>query len=188
MKILVTYNNDYKEANLKTFAKGVEFLKKQGHNLKQDVDLRKGKSNTSDSQSKLDKAIRDADIVIAEVTDADAKVGFDIARALAEKKIVIAIHKDGKTSGYIDSVQENNSRSLILASYTDKNIVEVVEKAVEEAKSKLDTKFILIISPEIDRYLDWAGQTKRMHKAQIVRNAIENVMAKDKEYKTFIQG
>jgi hypothetical protein len=59
---------------------------------------------------------------------------------------------------------------------------------MKEASSRLDSKFILIISPEMDRYLNWASKVKRTHKAQVVRAALEVMIKKDKEYKDYIQG
>lgn len=190
MKILILNNQSVKDKEISTFVKGVEHLRKLGHNIKKDSDLVKN-VNAVDGlkklQSKLEKSIREADIIITEVTNPDAKVGFDIAKALSEKKIVVALQKENNKNQFA-AIHGNKQRSLLLKVYNEKNVEEVIEKAVEEAKGKLDTKFILIISPEIDRYLDWSSQTKRMHKAQIVRNAVEKEMGKDKEYKTFLKG
>jgi len=63
---------------------------------------------------------------------------------------------------------------------------EITDKKEIET-NKIDSKFILIISPEIERYLQWASKTKRMHKAQIVRLALEASIKKDKEYMNFNQ-
>lgn len=192
MKILAIYPANYSEKELASFKKAVDFLKKQGHNLKQDVEFRakdynKDEKKLNNFQKKLEKSIKDTDIVVADVTNPDIKVGYDISAALNEKKVVIALQKE-KSAKTISSVHGNSTRTLLKKEYTDTNITDIVGEAIEEAKSKLDTKFILIISPEIDRYLDWASQTKRMHKAQIVRSAIEGVMKKDKQYKNYLQG
>ncbi len=190
MKIFVLYNSDYRESTFKVFNEGVDFLKRQGHNLKTDLEFRRllTTNHAADFQSRIEKSIRDTDIIILEITNPDAKIGFDISKALSEKKIVIALYKSNVSNSFLTSLNSSNFKTLLLKKYSDKDIVNVMNLAVEEAKSKLDTKFILIISPEIDRYLDWASQTKRMHKAQIVRNSIESNMRKDREYKTFLQG
>lgn len=192
MKILVTYNDNYKKAELKGFDKGIEVLRKQGHNLVTDIELKsefdmKKSAEVPKYQTKLNRSLKDTDILIAEISDADAKVGFDIANALAEKKVVIALEKKGSKNTISSIHGMADARQLLIHQYEDGNIETVINAAVEDAKSKLDTKFILIISPEIDRYLDWASQTKRMHKAQIVRNSIEDKIKKDKGYKTYLQ-
>jgi len=48
-------------------------------------------------------------------------------------------------------------------------------------------KFILIITPEIDRYLEWSSIERRMHKSQVVRAAIEKVIKRDGEYQDCIR-
>ncbi len=193
MKILVIYNNEYKESDYKVFSKAIDNLRRQGHNIKSDLDFRQAlKKNDSKSsekyQKKLEKAMRDTDIVIADITNPDTKIGFDIANALSEKKIVIALKQGKDNFSDVLPIEGSKSKHLMTIKYDSKNIVDVVNSAVEDAKGKLDTKFILIISPEIDRYLDWASNTKRMHKAQIVRNSIEQAIKKDKDYKNFLNG
>jgi hypothetical protein len=194
MKILVTLPDSYKESEIKNLINAIEHLRKLGHNVFSDYDLRKkwlGEKKSDEAHAKyfneVEKLIKDTDILLTDVTLADLKIGYEIARALDEKKIVIALENEGDTTKkHSKYTQLKNQRTLILKSYKDSNLAEVIDKTLNEAKSKMDTKFILIISPEIDRYLDWAGQTKRMHKAQIVRNAIESTMNKDREYKNYL--
>lgn len=192
MKIFVTQNDTQKKSELKSFSKGIDFIRKQGHNLISDEEIRKKfdlrkEEDLNKYQTKLNRSLKDTDIVIAEISSADAKVGFDLAKAIAEKKVVICLQKE-KSANSISSIHGiKNNRQLIVKKYNEENIENVITEAVEEAKGKLDTKFILIISPEIDRYLDWASQNKRMHKAQIVRNAIEDQIKKDKGYKTYLK-
>lgn len=170
MKIFVSIaSNKTKTNDLK---EGVDALKRIGHNV-----------NISDRFSdKNDKLIKDCDLLIAEISELNYKQGFEIARALDEKKVVIALEEEGSNN----SKDLPKNKSLIVKRYSSKDLVPVIEKAIKEAESKLDSKFILIISPEIDRYLEWAAQAKRMHKAQIVRNAVEQQMKKDKDYKEYL--
>lgn len=96
--------------------------------------------------------------------------------------------EDEKNSNKYAVVHGNNSKQLIQYTYNAKNIIETINEATKEAISKLDSKFILIISPEMDRYLNWASKVKRTHKAQLVRSALEALIKKDKEYKDYIDG
>lgn len=180
MKIFVSIAQNKTEKELKDFFEGIEYLKKQGHNIVINKDI-----NPSQYYKKAERQLKDTDIVIAEVTEADGKVGYEVARAISEKKMVIALKNSAKKSVEIEALH-NSSRSLLYYEYDKHNIEDVIITATDEAKSKLDTKFILIISAEIDRYLEWASQNKRMHKAQIVRDAIESVIGKDKDYKKYL--
>ncbi len=186
MKIYVSLPLNYNTNDFKSFTNAVSVLKRLGHNVVDSSEI-KSKDATKLFNSS-EKAIKDTDVVIAEVSKSDSKVGYEIARAFSEKKIVIALESDKGKSETNPIIHGNKSRSLVYKKYSDKNAEDVVQKALKEAASKLDSKFILIISPEIDRYLDWASQNKRMHKAQIVRNALETIIKKDKDYRNYIQG
>jgi len=189
MKIYVSLSINQDSNEIKAFMEGIEHLKKLGHNVLyiSDIDKKKLKENSTKIFANSEKHLKDADIVVAEVSDLDSKVGYEIAKAFSEKKIVIAFeHEDNDKVHPI--IHGNNSKNLIHQKYNPKTIIQTMSKAIKEASSKLDSKFILIISPEIDRYLEWSSQTKRMHKAQIVREAVEYVMNKDKEYKKYTTG
>lgn len=167
----------------------ITHLRKQGHTVTdvyssekypapEDIDYHVQK------YKEAEKAIKLADAVIIEVSYPGRRIGFEIARALGEKKIVIALFKKGSKLN-VSPIIGNRSKNYILQEYGEDNLIENVERALKEAKKLLDTKFILIISPEIDQYLEWSSDTRRMHKAQIVRNAVEEAMKKDKEYKAY---
>lgn len=177
--------------DLKLFQKALAKLEKDGHKI---VDVYKDESypikEVTQFVSKFkesEKAIRECDLVIVEVTYPSRRVGFEIARALDERKVVIALNKKGSETESTATIAGNTAKNFLYREYDAQNVEEIMNEAITEAKNKLDTKFILIISPEIDKYLDWAADERRMHKAQIVRNAIEDVMKKDKEYNDFLE-
>lgn len=178
MNIFVTSNDGSTQKETALFTKAIELLKLKGHNVFVDKDF-----SSQDYFKSSHNAFRNASIVIAEVTNIDAKLGIEISKALADKKIVIALHSKTKLNQHVASLAKANKASFILVEYSKENIEKNITTAFEEAKKLLDTKFILIISPEIDQYLTWASENKRMHKAQVVRDAIEKTIIKDKEYK-----
>lgn len=55
---------------------------------------------------------------------------------------------------------------------------EAAQKAIKDSQ----IKFILILPPDLERYLSWASKHRNVHKAQIVRESILRVMAKDSDY------
>lgn len=188
MKVYISLPTEQKESELKSFLEGVSHLKRLGHNVMETTKPSlKSKENASKFYAASEKAIKDSDIVITEACCADSKVGYEISRAFNEKKIVIAMEDSSRKQDMNPIIHGNQSKSLIIKKYTKANVAEAMESALKEAAKRLDSKFILIISPEIDRYLDWASQTKRMHKAQVVRNALEGVMKKDKDYQSFLK-
>ncbi len=133
------------------------------------------------------KKIKDSDIVVAEVSVSDSGVGYEIAYAISLHKPVLALYNEEAIEPTAPPIQVGRQKLLTFAKYNRKNIGDVLKKFFKEVKNYLDTKFILIISPEIDRYLEWAAEYRRLHKAQIVRNALEKIMKNDKEYKKYLK-
>ncbi|MEP7103855.1 MAG: hypothetical protein ABI721_04060 [Candidatus Dojkabacteria bacterium] len=188
MKILATVPEVSNDKILKTFLEAVKILKKQGHNVTEiKADNSKKSADLAKAFNQIDKYIKDTDILITDVTNADSKVGYEVARALDEKKVVIALEEEKSKNQFV-VIHGNKNRQIVHAKYNAKNIETVIADVVKEASSRLDSKFILIISPEMDRYLNWASKVKRTHKAQVVRTALEALIKKDKEYKDYVQG
>lgn len=197
MNIFYTSSSAFYKNNTPLYKDGLKSLIQQGNKVQDYVtetleDVHAGKiseelfANAAKQQS---KSIKDSDVIVADITDSSGAVGFHIASALAEKKPVLVLKKKSDKSGRIPGpIIGHKSKLLTFKEYlTDKERNEIINSFVTDAKKKLDTKFILIISPEIDRYLTWASQENRMHKAQIVRDAIEKIMKKDKAYKKFVE-
>jgi hypothetical protein len=134
---------------------------------------------------KHSNAIKKSDFVVAETTISSSGLGFIIASALNEKKPVLALSKHNGNGKAALNLKANTSRSKLLTckEYSPEQLDALLDDFLGAVKKILDTKFILIISPEIDGYLQWASDNRRMHKAQVVRRAVEEVMRNDKEYK-----
>lgn len=135
--------------------------------------------------NKYMRSIKNSELLIAEVSNLSSGVGFFISAALNLNKPVLALFNRASKETPSKTLKGSTDKLMHFVEYDWENINEVLKKFTDKIKKKLDSKFILIISPEIDHYLEWASQEHRMHKAQIVREAIEKVMRKDKEYKKF---
>ncbi len=132
------------------------------------------------------KSIKESDIVIAEVSASDSGVGYEIAYALNLRKPVLALYNEKAGEPTAPPIQVGTQKLLTFEKYNEDNLKNKIDKFFKDIRNKLDTKFILIISPEIDSYLEWAGKSKRMHKAQIVRNSVEKEMENDEEYQGYL--
>lgn len=196
MKIFYTSSSTFFTNHKDIYKSGTKFLKSKGHSifdfLVTSTEETKAKDITEELFTKVAKqqltGIKNSDILIAEITDSSGAVGFHIATALAEKKPVLVLRKKkDKKDQVLGPIIGHTSKLLKFSEYST---VEERNKAIEDilewSKNKLDTKFILIISPEINRYLEWSSQENRVHKAQIVRDAIERIMKKDKRYKNIL--
>ena len=134
-----------------------------------------------------EKIILNSDVVVAEVSMSDSGVGYEIALALNNRKPVLAMYNEESVEPTAPPIMAGKSKLLTFVKYKEDEIPQIIDKYLKEVKRKIDTKFILIISPEIDRYLEWASDYKRMHKAQIVRNAVEKEMENDPDYEKFLK-
>ena len=137
--------------------------------------------------SESTKRIKNSDVVIAEASYfVSPGVGFELAFALHEKKPVLVLINKNSDIVLSEVIEGNPSKLLTTVRFENQaDLTKDIKQFLLKSKKKLDTKFILIISPEIDRYLQWAGNERRMHKAQLVRQAIEEMIERDKEYRVF---
>lgn len=135
---------------------------------------------------KMENELKNADIVVVENSYSVAGIGFEVATAVKDRKPTLVLMLEdkvrGKGFGPHPMITLKHKR-LSIKEYVEKDLEKIIKKFISDAKEKIDTKFILIISPEIDKYLEWAADYKRMHKAQIVRNAVEKEMERDPDYK-----
>jgi predicted DNA-binding protein len=153
-----------------------------------DIDYEKAsEKEITNAVKRMVKQLHNADIVITDNTFSVAGVGYDVATAINLKKPVLVLKLKSKTKPGPHTLNTLENRLLTYTEYTEEKLEEILNNFLKSAKEKLDTKFILIISPEIDRYLEWAGKNRRMHKAQIVRNAVEKELKTDEDYKAHLK-
>jgi hypothetical protein len=137
-----------------------------------------------------EKALIECDLFVGDITDSSAGLGFQVAMALMEKKPVLLLRysKDTKVTSFNSITTPKAHKNIAYHEYDNtEDITKSIDKFLEDAKQKIDTKFILIIPSEIDKYLNWAADFRRMHKAQVVRKAIEKEMQKDKDWKNYLK-
>lgn len=135
----------------------------------------------------LDKFLKQADVYIADISLPSVAIGYEISQAIVMRKPVLALINEKSSFQPLATIKGNKSRYLELEKYNVDTLPKILKDFMKKSKKKLDSKFILIVSPEIDSYLTWSSQENRIHKAQIVRDAIEKVMNKDTEYKKFLE-
>lgn len=186
MKVLFVYSQNDPKLN-KNYSAISQSLENAGNKIV----VFKLDDNTSSEQAakeyqKLIASLKKIDFVVVEGTSPANGIGFLIATAINEKKPVLTL-VDSKTKEKREAFWNFASKSKLLTfnEYELKTVEQVISQFNNSVKKVIDTKFILIISPEIDSYLQWASDNRRMHKAQVVRRAVEEVMRDDKEYKKY---
>ena len=126
------------------------------------------------------KLVSSADIVIAEVSSPSTNVGHEISVALGKGKPVIVLYTKGNEPRFLTA---NPSDKLVVCEYDSDNLYEVLDNALDEAKSEMDVRFNFFISPRIGVYLDWISKFKKIPRAVFLRRLIEEDMNTNKEFK-----
>jgi len=188
MKITLLFSPERQADLLKAAKKIVDHLKKKRHGVNQDalrkVSLGRGqKGDFSKFYHSLWKRMKMGDAVIAELTYPSTEIGYIISEAMKDKKPVLVLYKEGGKSSYVPLSTWKASNLLVIKEYTEDKLEEILDDFLSFASSKVDTKFILIITPEIDAYLRWKSAAEGVKKAEVVRQAVEAYMKKDEKYK-----
>lgn len=171
------------------YSKIVKCLESMGHKMVSDhifVDDSKtvaahDKSQALKSYHRLVEAMKKADIFVAEVSTQSISVGHEITEAMTMGKPVIVLYlgNDRRPSMLFGS----GYGKLQMIQYDEKNYIELLDKAMEEAKKNTDVRFNFFVSPKILAYLDWVAQKRMIPRSVFLRNLIEREMKKDKEFK-----
>lgn len=164
---------------------GHTVLDHRPHELDPEILVTQTDEEIADHYKKLEKYMKNCDVLIADISLPDIGTGYEISQAISLRKPVLALNFEYSDFHPIARIKGNKNKYLQYREYNEESLETTVKGFIEDAKDKLDTKFILIISSEIDKYLEWASKNKRMHKAQTVRIAVEKMMAKDKDYIKF---
>lgn len=130
---------------------------------------------------KLIKWISEADIVVAEVSNPSVSIGHEISIALEKGKNVIALSSVSRGPAVLLAMK---SEKLQMVKYTLEDLHEVLDRAINKARTRTDIRFNFFVSPEINEYLDWISRVKRIPRAVYLRELLEKEMAKNREYKS----
>lgn len=125
------------------------------------------------------KFIKEADIVLLEISDHSIAMGFVMQKAIELGKPVVALYTAGHYPYFVGGI-ENDKFQLI--EYEPDKVKSVLRSAFEYAQEKVDTRFNFFISPRHIHYMDWIAKNKRIPRSVYLRDLIERDMLKNDEY------
>jgi hypothetical protein len=126
------------------------------------------------------ESVKKADVVMMEVSGHSLSMGFLVSKSLDLCKPVVAFYKKGNKPFFLSGI---NDPKFKLIEYSDKNIDEMLDLAIEEVKKGIDVRFNFFVNTKILNYLDWIAQKRMVPRSVFLRNLIEREMKKDKEFK-----
>lgn len=187
----ITDNDDLRDVYNET----IKHLSEHGHKVfeygshklsPQDI-LTQDDTMMSSVYKELDKFMRSADVYIADISLPSVGIGYEISQAISLKKPVLALIHDNSEFQPLATIKGNQSKYLTHRAYNKGNLGEIITTFIDEAKRKLDTKFILILPPELEHYLKWSAKTNKLHKAEVLRGALSEKINKDKNYQEYMK-
>lgn len=170
------------------YIKIVESLQALGHKVIHehitDVSLEKVFSMTDKEKveyyKKVLKWIGKVDLIVAEVSfPSTLNIGHEVGLALEKGKPVLALYVHDKASPFFQGIR---NEKFIYSEYSFTNLNGVLQNGLETIESISDARFNFYISPEINRYLDWVNQNKKLPRAVFLRNLLEKAMKTDKDF------
>jgi len=115
------------------------------------------------------KWIKESDVNIFECTLPSLSIGYQIEKSLQYNRPTIILYlKDNIPYFLVGSDEEK----LIVKTYNEKNILDVLSSAITDAKYLSDKRFNFFISPSLLNYLNKVSHEMNITKSTFIRNLI----------------
>ena len=121
--------------------------------------------------------IKEADIVVAEVSYPSLGIGYEVALSLEEGKQVIVLYTGEREPYLLESSQNDR---LQIMEYKLENLSQTIESSLNIARQQLDLRFTLLLPPHIVQFLNNLAEKEKIPRSVFIRNLIEGEMKKRK--------
>ncbi|MFA6410137.1 MAG: hypothetical protein WCW26_01005 [Candidatus Buchananbacteria bacterium] len=197
MRVYFTADNQAEERLQKTFSQIIDTLNDSGVLVMSNLANRNLVGWPTQDLEKIEQSgesmIEKMDALIIEGTRPLAESGYLIAIALAHHKPILYLCLKDKiiNQNLIHLKKDHQAAKLLnLEYYTVKNLNEILVEFLRkietgEGKETPNIKFTLRITSRIERYLQWKTHNTRLTKADFLRELIEGLIDKDKDYQNF---
>lgn len=139
-------------------------------------------SKLQDIYSEVISEMKRADLVILDVSIHSLTMGFYVKAALDFDKPIIILHAKNQKPRFFSGIQND---LLQIIEYAPETIPEVLEQAIDFAKDKINIRFNMFLSPELNNYLKWAAQRGGIQRSSFFRNLLmEHKEKHEHEYQT----
>ena len=174
----------------KNYVKEVKILEQMGHHVLSDHILERDHSRPDTFVIKDDREyyeymtgrIKSSDVVVADVSHPTANIGYEISFALSNNIPVLALHSEEMESKVFPLLVGNQSDLLSLRSYEYKDLQRILKEELQRIFELSNSKFTIIINPQIASYLEWVSAKKGITRSEFVKGLIADYMPRDKAY------
>ena len=148
---------------------------------------------SSFSQSGL-SLVSQFDGFILEVTDIDQQVSYFLAQAILQKKPTLCLYQKNRVPRQllVFLKQKHIPNIIAIKAYSKENVAKAIldflhpiESGVEEIEIP-SIRFTLRLTPQLDRYLQFAIRGKKITKADYLREMLKIKSQNDLEYHKFL--
>ncbi len=141
-------------------------------------ELKKGgrQSNIEFYQREM-KLIQEADVCVFECSTHSLSIGFSIQKTLEMNKPALVLYYEDNVPFFLSGAQDDK---LIIKSYNEKNLKEVLREGLAEASEIRDKRFNFFINPGLLTYLEKTSKNLGITKSTFIRNLIVDHMKKNK--------
>jgi hypothetical protein len=132
-------------------------------------------------------------VVIIEGTVASFSVGHQVTLGLSKNKPTLFLVKKNPNSKKSSKSKDSflaglNSPLLKVVEYDSSNLVDVMNDFLNNNGGRPIVKFNIVLTREIEGYLDWASFTYKINRSEFIRNLILNHMRnEDTQYKKYTE-
>jgi hypothetical protein len=145
-----------------------------------------------DIYQQVSDAIMAADVVVVEGTIASFSIGHQITLALTKNKPVLFLQlkqKDKKRKqfqgNFIDGIK---SPLLNVEQYTPEELPDILNDFFDKNAGKHIVKFNIVLTREIENYLNWVSFAYRVNRSEFIRELILNHMRTgDEKYQKYLE-
>lgn len=201
MKICFACSTSELEARKEMYRKICSLIKEMGHTLTRDwleeaIQIVENKAvNTLDREEVYNKvlgSILAADVMIIEGSVTSFSVGHQVTLALSKNKPTLFLiqknpagnKKNGRPKeSFLSGI---TSPLLKVIEYDDSNLPDILNDFLNNNGGKPIVKFNIVLTKEIESYLNWASFTHKINKSEFIRNLIlKHMRDDDKQYQKF---
>jgi len=170
-------------------------IKASGHTLTRDwLDWSIARSEAKQNDTprgvrvyfKVMSAILAADVVILEGTVRSTTIGYQLTFALQKGKPVLFLTQTPQNKLRKLFIGGVKSPLLTLKSYNKNNLTQIVKDYLVNVEKGTRIRFNLVLDKSLDNYIEWAAFTYKKSKTEIIKNAIEKKIKKDKRYQKYL--
>jgi hypothetical protein len=136
-----------------------------------------------------EKAFKESDIFVAEITKGGFSEGYYYSKAQIQNKPALILIKEKyfRKGILTDLIRGSSSENVSLEYYNEHNLKKILERHLSKPRSLVLTKFNFIISPYIADYLDWVGHVKKQSRSDFLREqVVKKVIEPDEEYQKYL--